>query len=438
MSESKELTVPERAAVALGAAEHEKSLIELSKKYSDIVEIKNKAGREQAHAAYMTLKNARIAIENAGKDARDDAVKFGKAVIAEEKRLIEITQAEEARLQKLRDAWDAAVEVERHAKLAAEKARVDAIRKRIAEMQSIPSMLVGKQSATIAAAIEGLEAVQITLEDFAEFAGECEVAKISALSKMGEMLSAQLAHEAEAKRLQAEREELARLRAEQEERERIAAEERVAQEAKDRAARLEQERRDREVREQEEAESREAQRLAQEAIDAERAAHEARMAAERAELARQQAEIDRAKAEQERITREAAEKAEAERAAAAQAEADWIFAEQERIAAEQAAEAERKEREAKAEVERAALEAEVARLHALHFANDGLGMLEDVLQEIARPIGQDCCGHPEFDMGYVCCGNAEPIFHGIESLSTELNKWRSELIQRRIEQKEAA
>ena len=82
-SETKELTMPERAAVALGTAEHEKTLIELSKKYADIVEIKNPAGREQTHGAYMMLKNARVSIEKAGKDARDDATKFSKAVIAE-------------------------------------------------------------------------------------------------------------------------------------------------------------------------------------------------------------------------------------------------------------------------------------------------------------------------------------------------------------------
>jgi hypothetical protein len=70
----------------------------------------------------------------------------------------------------------------------------------------------------------------------------------------------------------------------------------------------------------------------------------------------------------------------------------------------------------------------------LHFAHDGLGMLEDVMNEVVRPIGQECCGRP----GSECCGCPDPIFHTIDSLATELNKWRDELIQRRAEQKEAA
>ncbi|MCT9071221.1 hypothetical protein N6G06_07570 [Cupriavidus gilardii] len=78
---STELTLPQRAAVALGSAEHETKLKELAIKHADIVDIKNSAGRDQCHAAMMTLANARVAITKAGKEARDDATKFSKAVI---------------------------------------------------------------------------------------------------------------------------------------------------------------------------------------------------------------------------------------------------------------------------------------------------------------------------------------------------------------------
>jgi hypothetical protein len=331
LSESKELTVPERAAVALGAAEHEKHLITLAKKYSDITKIANVAGRDQVHAGYMELKNARVAIEKAGKDAREDANAFQKAVIDEVKRLTAITTAEEARLQVLRDEFDAEREREKAAKAAAEKARVDGIRKRIAEMQAIPAMLVGKRSATIATAIEGLEAVEITLGSFAEFAGEAEMAKIATVAKLGEMLTAQVAHEKEQERLAEERAELERLRREAAERERQIAE-----------ARALDERLAREAREREEARLR-AEREAHEAeLRKEREAEQAKLAAERAEIARQQAELAAAKAEQERIERErqAAIEAEArakreEAEAAARAEADRIRAEQDAAIAEQ-------------------------------------------------------------------------------------------------------
>jgi hypothetical protein len=423
VSEAKELTVPERAAIALGTAEHEKTLIELSKKYSDITKIVNPAGREQCHSAYMELKNTRIAVEKAGKDARDDATKFSKAVIAEVDRLTAITADEERRLQNLRDTFDAEREAERLEKAAAEKTRVDAIRKRIAETQAIPSMLVGKSSETIAAAIESLEAAEITLETHAEFAGEGEVAKLATIHKLWEMFKAQQDHEAQQVRIAAEREALERQRAELAEQERLAA-----------AARAEQEARDRAERERVEAEQRAAQEAAAAAMRAEQAAHEARMRAQQEEIDRQQAEIA---AERQHQADEAA-RVEREKQAAIAVEATRVAAEEQRkreeAEAAARAEAERLEREAAAEVERAALAAEVDRLQSLIFANDGLGMLEDVLQEIAIPVGQECCGQAYGE----CCGNAEPVFHTLESLSTEFNKWRNEIIQRRLDRKEAA
>jgi hypothetical protein len=441
MTEKTELTLPERAAVALGTPKYEQEIRDLVAKTVTITEVKNKDGRDQCHGAMMTLKNTRVGIEKAAKAAREDATAFSKAVIAEEKRLVALAEPEEARLQGLRDAWDAEREIERQAKLAAEKARIEVIRKRIAEMQAIPAMLVGKSSETIAAAIESLEAVQITLDDFAEFSGEAEMAKIGALAKLGEMLSAQVAHEAEAKRLQVEREQLARERAETAERERIAAlaraeEDRKAREALERqraelaeqerkaaATRAEQEAKDRAKRERIAEEQRVIQVRAATVMREQQEAHEARMAAERAEIKRQQDDIAAQKAEQDRVERERQEAIEAEARSKRKAEE-----------AAARAEAERLERERQAEAERAALAAEVARLQALNFANDGLGMLEDVLQQIAQPIGQECCGRP----GSECCGCPDPAYHDIESLSTELNKWRNEIIERRTEQKEAA
>lgn len=427
MSESKELTVPERAALALGTAEHEKNLLALATKYADITKIVNPAGREQCHSAYMELKNTRTAIVTAGKAAREDANAFQKAVIAEVDRLTAITVAEEGRLQTLRDDYDAEREREKAAKAAAEKARVDGIRESITGIQAIPSMLVGKSSETIAAAIESLEAVEITLETHAEFAGEGEVAKLATIHKLWEMFKAQQDHEAQQVRIAAEREALERQRAELAEQERLAA-----------AARAEQEARDRAERERVEAEQRAAQERAAEAMRQQQAEHEARMRAQQAEIDRQQAELA---AERQRQADEAV-RVEREKQAAIDAEAARVAAEEQRKReeAEAAARAEavRLEREAAAEVERAALAAEIARLQALSFANDGLGMLEDVLREIAQPVGQECCGAPEFDHGHVCCGNAEPVFHTLDSLSTELNKWHREIIQRRFDRKEAA
>lgn len=124
------LTVEARAAVALKSSDTELHLIALAAKNAGIVAIIDKAGREQAHGAAMELKTTRVAIEKTSKTARDDATKFSRAVIEEEKRLVAIIQPEETRLLGLRDDWDAAqaaikVEAERLAQEAAAQAEAD-------------------------------------------------------------------------------------------------------------------------------------------------------------------------------------------------------------------------------------------------------------------------------------------------------------------------
>ncbi|WP_369053447.1 hypothetical protein [Burkholderia gladioli] len=315
-----ELTVVQRAAVALQSTEREAALRELVAKSTDLVEIKNAAAREQVHGAAMTLRTARTDIEKSGKAARDDANAFSKAVIAEEKRLVAITEPEEKRLLALREEWDAAREAEKEAKRQAEARRVAAIRERIDDIKAIAGRLVGRPSFAVAKEIEALEVLDISLDRFQELTGEAEAARGATLDKLRELHAAALAHEAKEARLAAERDAL--------ERERAALAEQQRQEA---AARAEQERIDRERREAEEA----ARREQQAREDAERrealAAEEARLAEQRAEMVRQQAEIDRREraqrereeaavremaAEAERIERERVEQARAENVAA--------------------------------------------------------------------------------------------------------------------------
>lgn len=305
------VTVVERAALALGADTHEKELVALSKKYVDIVEIKNPAGRQQCHAAAMELSNARIATTKTGETAREDANAFQKAVIAEVKRRIAIISAEETRLLALRDAWDKEREAEKIVKALAESQRITAIRQKIDATRNAPQQWINKSSADIGAAADHLSETVVTLDEFAEYLGEATVERDVAVNQLRTMQEAMRHHEEAQAALEIERQRLAREREAAEERERVAAEERAAQEKKDRAARLEQERRDREVREQAEADQREAVRRAQEAMDAEREAHEARMAAQQAEIDAKQAAVDAAAAEQERVAREAREAQEA-------------------------------------------------------------------------------------------------------------------------------
>lgn len=333
MSKSTELTLPQRAAVALGSAEHEAKLKDLAAKHADIVDIKNAAGREQAHGAMMVLANARISITKAGKEARDDATKFSKAVIEEEKRLIAIIEPEESRLRGMRDEWDAEREREKEAKAAAERQRIAALQERITEIRGAVAAASFCSPANVLEHIGDIERMVIDA-GFEEFQGQAQLAKDETLDKLREIYAAAVAREEEAARLTAEREELERLRKEAAEREAAAtaqraeevrrmAEERAAQEAELRAQREAQERQlaaeraesERIAREKlaaEEAELRKEREEQQRLLVAERerqAAEAKRLADERAELERQQreAEEQRRREEYARLEAEARE-----------------------------------------------------------------------------------------------------------------------------------
>lgn len=340
---SNELTLPQRAAVALGSEKTRADLEALVKKSAAIHEIKNKAGRDECHGAAMALVKARTTIQKIAKDARDDATKFSKAVIEEERALIGITTAEEARLMAIRDEWDAKVAAEKAAKEEAERKAAALIRERIDGIRGIAVNAGGMDSAGIALLIEGLKAVEIGLDVFGELAGEAAQAKQQTLERLDMMQDHALEGEAEARRLAEERAELSRLRAEAEAREK-AERERIAEQQRIEAEKL---RAERAEFERQQADAREAARQ-QEAADRARRDEEDRKAREA--RAAEDKRIADARAALEAEQRKARE-AEESRAAAARK------VEQDRLDAEAAAERKRLDEEAaalRAEQQRAA------------------------------------------------------------------------------------
>jgi len=264
-----------RAVLALNSSKTELDLRALATKHVTIVEIKDRAGREQAHGAAMELMRARTAIEKVSKDARDDATRFSKAVIAEEKRLVGIVEAEEKRLKGLRDEWDAAEQKRREAEAAAERARVLAITTRIAEINQ-KAILAGqcRTADAIQRLIDALEKVDMT--GFEEYDHEAQTARATALLSMSSLRDAKRAEEDERARIKAEQEaEAARL---ENERAEFARQQKEAEEAAAQA------------KAKQEAEAAELQR--------QRAEFEAEQAEFRANQARLQAEEERKRAEQ--------------------------------------------------------------------------------------------------------------------------------------------
>ena len=263
-----ELAPIERAAIALESSKTEQHLMALATKHQSITVVKDKAGREQAHGAYIEVMRARTAVEKAAKDAREDATKFSKAVIAEAARLVAIVEPEEARLKAARDAWDeeqARIKAEAEAK---ERARVLAITERIAAIKSYVVLANNCRTSERVAELQ-TKLAGVDMAGFEEFEAKAAAAFLDATEHLAAVLADRKAQEAEQARIKAEQEaEAARLKAEREELER------------------------------QRAEAEEAARVAAQAVAAERAKLEAELAAQRAAAQAQQEAAEKAVAEQ--------------------------------------------------------------------------------------------------------------------------------------------
>lgn len=326
-AESRALSLPQRAAVALGSSQTEIDLQVLVKQSADIVAVNNMAGRDQAHRIGMNLKAARVTIEKTAKAAREDATAFSKAVIAEERRLVEIITPEEDRVIALRDAWDTQVENERQAKIKAEADRMAKIADCIAAIREdeTDALRIDKTAEQTRGTLAHCEARAITLEIFQERLVEAQQLHAQVLESIRSILAGRVAAEAaevqrladaaaEAARIVAERAELEALRAAAAEQARLAKIEsdRIAAEQAAEAKRL---------AEQAAAQVAEARRQQEEAAVAARAEQDARdrVAAQvKAQLEQQAAQLaaDRKALEDERA---ADARAKAEAAAALEA-----------------------------------------------------------------------------------------------------------------------
>jgi hypothetical protein len=89
------------------------------------VDLKDKEQIAVVRENRIALKNARISIQKKGKELREDAIKFQKAVIVKEKELIAIVEPEEERLEKIEsEAKELALREERAKTLPERKERI--------------------------------------------------------------------------------------------------------------------------------------------------------------------------------------------------------------------------------------------------------------------------------------------------------------------------
>ena len=226
------LTAPQRAAVALSSAQTRADLSELVKKSVNIVAVLNADGRSECHAAAMALVKARTTIERVGKTAREDATAFSKAVIAEEKSLVAITAAEEARLLALRNEWDNARAKEKEEAERVERERITKIHLRIADIRAVVWLAQQADHPECYDMLDRLEAFRV--EGFDEFTDEATAALAETIATVTSIHDAKAAADAERRRIKMEQDaERLRLAAERAELDRQRAEQAAAKAAAD-------------------------------------------------------------------------------------------------------------------------------------------------------------------------------------------------------------
>ncbi|MCB1918621.1 MAG: hypothetical protein KDJ28_01420 [Candidatus Competibacteraceae bacterium] len=291
MTEQYQITEYNQTAAALAI---------LNEKYSgQLFEVTTTKGMDEAKKARAEVKGYRVALEKLRVELKAPALERTRLIDAEAKRITAELLALEEPIDEQIKAEEKRKEEEKAAKARAEAARLAGIAAKISAIRYRAAEMANQPSEVIRTALEQAQVQEVTEAEFQEFLPDAIEALNEVRKDLKATLNARLLHEAEAARIQAEREELAKLR--EAEAARKAEEVRIAEEArKTEEARLkvEREAQEAELKAQREAQEAElkAQRKEQERQEREarqaREAQEARLQQEREAIERQQAELE--------------------------------------------------------------------------------------------------------------------------------------------------
>lgn len=280
----------------------------LKQQYAGVVfDVATTAGMKAACEARAAIRAPRYEVEKVRKAVKAPLLKLGKDVDARAAQITADLLAIEEPVDQQIKTEEARKEEERKAKVEAERRRIAEILARINAIRDWPVDCAGGPASLIQQKLRHANEYVILPELFQELAATAAATLEASRASLLKLWNDRQAHEAEQERLRLEREELAKQRAAQEEanrleRDRIAAEEaaaRAKRQAEEAAAKVE---RDRIAAEEAEA------RRQREAADAAAAAERQRQVDE--QLAKLRAE----RLENERIAREQQEAAQAEHA----------------------------------------------------------------------------------------------------------------------------
>lgn len=201
-----EITIQQRAEIAIGGSQYESDLRALAAASSDITAITNKAGLAQCHVSRMNLKRERLEIGKKSAAATEDAKLFVAAVSARAKSLVALLTTEESRLGELQDCYTAEQDRIKREAAQREQERVEAIQKSIQYIRDYP---ISASVATIDECKHMQQALLDTVidESFAEFQGRAAVALADAKAGVAAILAAKVAAAEEAARIKAEQED---------------------------------------------------------------------------------------------------------------------------------------------------------------------------------------------------------------------------------------
>lgn len=205
------------------------ALAELRKRHEGVVyDVRDPKQLKKAKEARAEVKGYRVALEHKRKEIKEPALERCRQIDSEAKRITAELLALEEPLDNQIKAEEARAEEERLRKLEEERQRVEAIQQKIQALRDVAASLVGKPSVIIQGRLARLRNEAPTEEEFAEHFLSAQDAHTAAIARVEQQLQAQLDHEAEQKRIEAERAELARIREENDRLQREADERREA------------------------------------------------------------------------------------------------------------------------------------------------------------------------------------------------------------------
>jgi hypothetical protein len=194
-------------------------------------DIATKDGMAKAKEMRALFKKIRLDAESARKERKAPILEIGKLLDTRYRALeSEITPHEE-RFDADIKAEEERIEEEKQRKLAAERARIEAIENSIAQIRNVPLQLADSTSEKIRAEIQVWSEKELNPDDFEEHLEDAINAVNATLVELEKLRVRKVAQEEADAKAAAEREELARLRAEKEEKDRREREEAQAREA---------------------------------------------------------------------------------------------------------------------------------------------------------------------------------------------------------------